>query len=107
MEDNKDNTEEQPEEEQAERSAVCRAVAEEFALPEADISNGVFLAADWPGEVEEGAIVLVRTGNALPAGDTEESAESWMRVNDWLEEQGVDLYCEVKSAEVMAFYRFS
>ena len=29
-----------------------------------------------------------------------------MRVNDWLEEQGVGLYCEVKSAEIVAFYRF-
>ena len=39
-------------EEQAERAAVCRAVAEEFALPEADISNSVSLAADWLGEAE-------------------------------------------------------
>ena len=92
--------------EQAERAAVCRAVAEEFALPEADISNSVSLAADWLGEAEEGAVVLVKTGNVLPAGDTEEAAESWMRVNDWLEEQGVGLYCEVKSAEIVAFYRF-
>ena len=44
--------------------------------------------------------------DALPLGDTEEAAESWMRVNDWLEEQGVGLYCEVKSAEIVAFYRF-
>ena len=92
--------------EQAERAAVCRAVAEEFALPEADISNSVSLAADWLGEAEEGAVVLVKTGNVLPADDTEEAAEAWMRVNDWLEEQGVGLYCEVKSAEIVAFYRF-
>jgi len=93
-------------EEQAERAAVCHAIAEEFTLPEAAISNSVYLAADWPGEAEEGAVVLVETGNVLPAGDTEEAAESWMRVNDWLEEQGVGLYCEVKSAEIVAFYRF-
>lgn len=94
-------------EEQAERAAVCRAIAEEFALPEAGISNSVYLAADWSGEAEEGAVVMVKTGDTIPAGDTEEVAESWMRVNDWLEEQGVDLYCEVKSAETVAFYRFS
>ena len=93
--------------EQAERAAVCRAIAEEFGLPEADFSNDIFLAADWPGEVEEGATVLVRTGAAFPAGETEEAAEAWMRVNDRLEEQGVDLYCEVKSDAVTAFYRFS
>ena len=93
-------------EEQAERAAVCHAIAEEFALPEADISDSVYLAADWLGEAEEGAVVLVKTGDALPLGDTEEAAESWMRVNDWLEEQGVGLYCEVKSAEIVAFYRF-
>ena len=92
--------------EPAERAAVLRAIAEEFALPEADISNSVYLAADWPGEAEEGAVVLVKTRDALPAGDTEEAAESWMRVNDWLEEQGVGLYCEVKGAEIVAFYRF-
>ena len=101
------NTEEQAKEEQAERAAVCRAIAEEFALPEADISNSVSLAADWPGEAEEGAVVLVKTGDALPAGDTEEAAKAWMRVNDWLEEQGVGLYCEVKGAEIVAFYRFN
>ena len=93
-------------EEQAERAAVCHAIAEEFALPEADISDSVYLAADWLGEAEEGAVVLAETGDALPLGDTEEAAESWMRVNDWLEEQGVGLYCEVKSAEIVAFYRF-
>lgn len=92
---------------QSERATVCRAVAEEFALPEAEISSDVFLAAQWQGEAEEGAVILVQTGDALPAGDTEEVAESWMRVNDWLEEQGVDLYAEVKSDAVVAFYRFS
>jgi len=98
------NTDEQNE--QAERAAVCRAIAEEFALPEADFSNDVSLAADWTGEVEEGAVLLVRTGNTLPAGDAEEIAQSWMKVNDRLEEQGVGLYCEVKSATLTAFYRF-
>lgn len=92
--------------EPAERAAVCRAIAEEFALPEADFAGDVSLAADWSGEVEEGAIVLVRTGDALPAGDTEETAESWMRINDRLEEEGVGLYCEVKSTTLTAFYRF-
>src|ERR1700712_181218 len=94
-------------EEQTERTAVCHAIAEEFSLPEADVAGNVYLAANWPGEVEEGAVVLVQTGNALPAGDTEEVAQSWMRVNDRLEEQGVDLYCEVKRPTITAFYRFS
>jgi hypothetical protein len=93
--------------EQAARAAVCRAIAEQFALPEADFSPDVFLAADWTGEVQEGAVILVQTGSVLPAGGTEEAAESWMKVNDRLEEQGVDLYCEVKSPAVTAFYRFS
>jgi len=92
--------------EPAERAAVCRAIAEQFALPEADFAGGVYLAADWTGEVEEGAVVLVRTGNALPAGDAETVAQHWMKVNDRLEEQGVGLYCEVKSATLTAFYRF-
>ena len=90
-----------------ERAAVCRAIAEEFALPEADFANDVSLASNWPGEVQEGAVLLVKTGSALPAGGTEEGAESWMRVNDRLEKQGVGLYCEVKSDAVTAFYRFS
>lgn len=92
--------------EQAERAAVCRAIAEQFALPEADFAEDLYLAADWPGEVPEGAIILVQTGNALPAGDAEEVVQSWMKVNDRLEEQGVGLYCEVKSAALTAFYRF-
>ena len=94
-------------EEQAERAAVCRAVAEEFALPEADFAGDVFLAADWPGEAQEGAFVLVQTGGALPAGGAEEVIQHWMKVNDRLEEQGEDLYCEVKSDTITAFYRFS
>ena len=94
-------------EEQEERAAVCRAIAEEFTLSEADFAGNVFLAADWTGEVEEGAVVLVQTGNALPAGDSEEVGQSWMKVNDRLEEQGVDLYSEVKSPAITAFYRFS
>jgi hypothetical protein len=93
--------------EQAERAAICRAIAEEFAMPEDEFAAGVYLAADWPGELQEGAVVLVHTGNMLPAGDTEEVAQSWMQVNDRLEEQGVDLYAEVKSPSVTAFYRFS
>ena len=64
------------------------------------------LVSDWPGEVEEGAVLLVKTNAAIPAADTDEAAESWMRVIDWLEEQGVGLYAEVKIAEVVAFYRF-
>lgn len=92
--------------EPTERAAVCRAIAEQFALPEADFSHEVFLAADWSGEVEEGAVVLVRTGNVLPAGDTEEVAQSWMKVNDRLEERGVGLYCEVKDPALTVFYRY-
>ncbi len=89
-----------------ERAAVCRAIAEQFALPEAGFAGDVSLAADWPGEVPEGAVVLVRTGKALPAGGPEEVAQSWMQVNDRLEAAGVGLYCEIKSPMLMAFYRF-
>ncbi len=92
--------------ERTERAAVCRAIAEEFALSEADFTGNVSLAADWSGEVEEGAVILVQTGNALPAGDAEEVIQSWMKVNDRLEEQGVGLYCEIKNPMLMAFYRF-
>ena len=92
--------------EPAERATVCRAIAEEFARPEAAFAGDVFLAADWPGEAEEGAVILVRTGNALPAGDAEEVAQRWMKVNDRLEEQGVGLYCEVKSPTLTVFYRY-
>ena len=98
---------EEQNEEQAERAAVCRAIAEEFALPESVFAGDVFLTADWPGEVHEGAVIYVRTGGALPAGDTEEVIQHWMKVNDRLEEQGEDLYCEVKSDTTTAFYRFS
>ena len=93
--------------EQAERAVLCRTIAEEFALPESDFAGDVYLAADWPGEVQEGAVIVVLTGKALPTGDTDEIAEAWMRVNDRLEEQGVDLYAEIKSPDVTAFYRFS
>ena len=92
--------------EPAERAAVCRAIAEQFALPEADFSQDVVLAADWTGEVPEGAVLLVKTGSALPSGDAEAVAQSWMKVNDRLEEQGVGLYCEVKSATLTVFYRY-
>lgn len=92
--------------EPTERAAVCRAIAEQFALPEADFSHDVSLAADWVGEVPEGAILLVKTGSVLPAGDAEAVAQSWMKVNDRLEEQGVGLYCEVKSAALTVFYRY-
>jgi hypothetical protein len=93
--------------EEAERAAICRAIAEEFALPEDEFADSVYLAADWTGDTQAGAVVLVQTGNTLPASDTEEVAQSWMNVNDRLEEQGVDLYAEVKSSSVTAFYRFS
>ena len=93
--------------EHLERAAVIRAVAQEFGLPEAGIARDVYLAADWPGEVEPGAVVLAQTGKTLPMGDSEEVAQSWMKVNDRMEEQGVDLYAEVKSPTVTAFYRFS
>lgn len=106
MEDSQHGEQGQTTDEQEERTAVCRAVAKEFALPEVDCDGSVFLAADWPGEVEEGAVLLVQTGNALPSGDTGEVAQAWMRVNDRLEEEGVGLYCEVKSATLTAFYRF-
>ena len=92
--------------EPTERAAVCRAIAEQFALPEAAFAGDVSLAADWPGEVPEGAVILVKTENALPAGDAGEVAQSWMKINDRLEAQGVGLYCEVKSATLTAFYRF-
>lgn len=92
--------------EPTERAAVCRAVAEQFTLPEADVSEAVFLAADWPGEVPEGAILLVKTGDVIPAGDAEVVAQSWMKVNDRLEEQGVGLYCEVKGDTLTVFYRY-
>lgn len=92
--------------EPTERAAVCRAIAEQFALPEADFSRDVSLAADWVGEVPEGAVLLVKTGSVLPAGDAEAVAQSWMKVNDRLEEQGVGLYCEVKSATLTVFYRY-
>ena len=73
--------------EPAEREAVCRAIAEEFALPESDFSHDVFLTADRPG-------------------GSEGVARSWMNVNDRLENCGVGLYCEVKGDAVTAFYRF-
>ena len=92
--------------EPAERAAVCRAVAEQFALSEGDVSDAVFLAADWPGEVPEGAVLLVKTGTVIPAGDAEAVAQSWMKVNDRLEEEGVGLYCEVKGDALTVFYRY-
>ncbi len=92
--------------EPTERAAVCRVIAEQFALPEADFAGDVSLAADWPGEVPEGAVLLVKTGDALPSGDAEAVAQSWMKVNDRLEEQGVGLYCEVKGAALTVFYRY-
>jgi len=93
--------------EQTERAAVCRAIAEQFGVPEADFAGDVFLTSDWPGEAQKGAVILVQTGNVLPANDPEKVVQSWMKVNDRLEEQGVDLYCEVKSRSITAFYRFS
>jgi len=92
--------------EPAEREAVCRTIAQEFALSESEFSHDIFLAADWPGEAEDGAIVVVKTGGALPSGGPEGVARSWMNVNDRLENCGVGLYCEVKGDTVTAFYRF-
>ena len=93
---------------QADRIAVCRAIEQEFNLSETAVTGAVFLAADWRGEPHPGAVILVQTGDALAAGSAEpEARQSWLNVNDRLEEQGVDLYSEIKSASVTAFYRFS
>lgn len=94
-------------EDQTERAAVCRAIAGEFQLSAAAVGGAVYLASEWPGEVQEGAVLLVQTGDALPAVSSEEAAQSWLNITDRLEEQGVDLYCEIKSPSVAAFYRFS
>ena len=94
-------------EDEVEREAVCRAIAEEFGLSESSVAEAVYLAEEWPGEVQEGAVLLVQTGRALPAGDIEEVVQSWLTINDCLEEQGVDLYSEVKTPIITAFYRFS
>jgi len=92
---------------QTDRTTVSRVIAREFGLPEAEVSGAVYDAFEWQGEVQKGAVVLVQTGGTFLAGTSEEIIQSWLNVNDRLEEQGVDLYSEIKSPTITAFYRFS